>query len=176
MKRVKALFAIVIAILIFADCSVAQAAESDVTVTAREMEVRELSHDEVESLSGELQLEIVGGAESEISAATSSYTAYEYSQTFDFSLNGSWVAQADAVCIVWHYTDGKVHLYNRTITVRRLTTYDAARVYGRIVNTDGSLSYTTGDRVHIYGLTSTWDYALDFRVTPDDAEFTCYEI
>ena len=60
--------------------------------------------------------------------------------------------------------------------MRRLTTYDAGYTYGRIVNTDGSLSYTTGDRVHIIGYDDSWDYAIDFRVTPSDASFSCYEV
>lgn len=176
MKKIKALFAVLTMVLITANCSVAYAAETGVTVTAGEMEVRELSQAEMEALAGELELEMVGGETSEPLAATASYTAYEYAQTFDFSLNGSWVAQADAVCIVWHYTDGKVHLYQRTITVTRLATYDASRTYGSIVNTDGSLSYTTGDRVHLYGDMVTWNFAIDFRVTPTEASFNCYEV
>ncbi len=176
MKRLKVLLAVVMAMLMWTNCFVVQAAESDMVVTAGETEVRELSQAEMELLVEEFGLEMLGSDESSVMTTTASYTAYEYSRIFDFTLNGTRVAQADAVCIVWHYTDGKVHLYNRTISLSRLATYDVSKEYGRIVNTDGSLSYTTGDRVHIYGLTSTWDYALDFRVTPDDAEFTCYEI
>lgn len=176
MKKVNALLIVLTMVLMTVNSSVAYAAETEVTVTAGEMEVRELSQEEMEVLAGELELEMIGEETLDPMATAASYTAYEYAQTFDFSLNGSWVAQADAVCIVWHYTDGKVHLYQRTITVTRLATYDASRTYGRIVNTDGSLSYTTGDRVHLYGLTSTWDYAIDFRVTPTDAAFDCYEV
>lgn len=176
MKRFKALFAILMIMLIFAECSVAYADEMNISVITGDLEVRELSREEMEALSNDITMGVIGEEITSSMSETSSYTAYEYAQTFDFSLNGSWVAQADAKCIVWHYTDGKVHLYNRTITVRRLATYDASRTYGRIVNTDGSLSYTTGDMVHLYGLTSTWDYAIDFRVTPTEASFDCYEV
>ena len=176
MKRVKILFVMILSVLLFSECTAVQAAECDVEITAGNLEVRELSQAEMRDLSRELNIEMIDGESAELMGTAASYTAYEYSQTFDFSLEGDWVAQADAVCIVWHYTDGKVHLYSRTITVTRLATYDATRTYGRIVNTDGSLSYTTGDRVGIIGYDDSWDFAIDFRVTPTDASFNCYEI
>lgn len=174
MKTVLAMF--VMMIIVTANCTTAQASVNGMEVTGGEMSVRELSVQEKELLLGEATMGNMGETESLPMATNSSYTAYEYSRSFDFRLDGELVARADAVCIVWHYTDGKVHLYRRTITMSRLATYDASRTYGSIVNTDGSLSYTTGDRVHIYGITNTWDYALDFRVTPTDASFDCYEI
>ena len=173
MKRIKTLLAILVVLLIMTDCTMVHAAENRITVTKGELKVRELSEAERQVIIGENELDVF---REDISSTRASYTAYEYAQTFDISLDGSWVAQAEEKCIVWHYTDGKVHLYNRTITVTRLATYDASRTYGRIVNTDGSLSYTTGDMVHLYGLTNTWDFAIDFRVTPTEASFDCYEV
>ena len=176
MKRIKAIIAILTITIMMAENSVAQAAENELTVTAGEMTIRELSRAEMEALEDELMLETIGGEVVSPMTTTASYTAYEYARIFDYSLGDTWVAQSETKCIVWHYTDGKVHLYNRTITVTRLATYDASRTYGRIVNTDGSLSYTTGDRVHLYGDMATWNFAIDFRVTPTEASFDCYEV
>lgn len=177
MKKIKALIALFVMVLIVTgDCVAAEAAVNELTVTSDGITVRELSRDEMEAVASDLAVDVVAGETSEITSTTADYTAYEYSETFNFSLGDTLVAQADAVCIVWHYTDGKVHLYQRTITVSRLITYDASRTYGRIVNTDGSLSYTTGDRVHLYGDMTTWNFAIDFRVTPTDAAFNCYEV
>jgi len=120
--------------------------------------------------------EVIGEDISLPMLSNSSYTAYRYTDAFDFYFDGQWVARADVECIVWHYTDGKVHLYSRTISVSRLTYYDAARIYGSIVNTDGSYSYTTGDRVHLYLDAGTWSYAIDFYVDANNAYFTCYEV
>jgi hypothetical protein len=105
-----------------------------------------------------------------------SYTAYRYTDAFEFYFDGEWVARADVEATVWHYTDGKVHLYQRSISVSRLANYDAARIYGSIVNTDGSYSYTTGDRVHLYLDAGTWSYAIDFYVSNTEAYFSCYEV
>ena len=177
MKKVKVALAIIVTMfMVAANCTTAQASVNGMVVTGGEVSVRELSAQEKELLLGEVTMGNIGEEESLPMATNSSYTAYEYSRSFEFRLDGELVARADAVCIVWHYTDGKVHLYRRTITMSRLATYDASRTYGSIVNTDGSLSYTTGDRVHIYGLQDTWDYAIDFRVTPTDASFDCYEV
>lgn len=178
MKKIRLAIAfLVMGLLVINDCAVAQAAESDLMIESRGLEIRELSRAEMSAMATETPFDMMNIEESESTlATTASYTAYEYSEIFDFSLGETWVASAEARCIVWHYTDGKVHLYQRTITVTRLATYDAGRTYGRIVNTDGSLSYTTGDRVHLYGLTSTWDFAIDFRVTPTEASFNCYEV
>ncbi len=177
MKKVKVLLALIVMMLVLiTDCSIAQAAENSITVTSEGVTVRELSQAEIAELSDELIVGTIDGERMESMATTSSYTAYEYSESFNFSLGDRWVARADAVCIVWHYTDGKVHLYSRTISVERLASFDADRTYGRIVNTDGSLSYTTGDRVRIIDYMDYWDFAIDFRVTPTEASFDCYEV
>lgn len=172
MKKVKMLFALVLITLVFAKPSLVYASEEDVMITADDMVIRQLSENEIEVLTRI-------SSEDDINlpmSAAASYTAYEYSRAFNIYIDDRWVARADAVCIVWHYTDGKVHLYSRTITVERLASFDATRTYGRIVNTDGSLSYTTGDRVRIIEYVDYWDFAIDFRVTPTEASFDCYEV
>lgn len=175
MKKFKVVLALLVVIgLVTGNCAVAQAAENEMTVrSAGKRTVRMLTQEEVEVLR---MSPVAGGEVSTPQGSRADYTVYSYTDGFQFYLDDLHVATANIECIVYHYTDGKVHLYQRTITMSRLTTYDAARTYGRIVNTDGSLSYTTGDRVHIYGLTNTWDYAIDFRVTPSDASFSCYEV
>ena len=175
MKKIKMMLAAIITVLILIDCSVVYASETGIEVIAGEMRVRELSQSEMTALMEEMESEILSGTVP-FMETRGSYTAYEYSRVFDFSLEGTWVASADARCIVWHYTDGKVHLYRRTITMTRLASFDADRTYGRIVNTDGSLSYTEGDIVTIIDYDAFWDYAIDFRVTPTEASFNCYEV
>lgn len=175
MKRIKAILAVALVIGVVAgNCSVAQAAEGEMTVVpAGQRTVRQLTEAEV------AQLELTQASEGIVNvppASRASYTVYSYTDGFEFRLDGEHVATANIECIVYHYDDGKVHLYSRSITARRIISFDVARTYGRIVNTDGSLSYTTGDRVHIYGIVGTWNYAIDFRVTPTDASFSCYEV
>lgn len=177
MKKIKALIVLlVLGLFVTKECIVVQAAEGNLAITPSGMEIRELSRAEMEALEREMSLEMMDGDVSRPMVTASSYTAYEYSESFNFTLEGTWVARADAKCIVWHYTDGKVHLYQRTITVTRLASFDATRTYGRIVNTDGSLSYTIGDRVEIIDYDDFWDFAIDFRVTPTEASFNCYEV
>ena len=178
MKKIKAILAIMIVMgVVSVNCSVAQANEGGLTVvSAGNRVVEELSEEEMLGMSLEMSQDINGEIVSEPMSSNVSYTPYRYSESFNFYYEGEWVARADAECIVWHYTDGKVHLYQRTIGVSRLAIYDAARIYGSIVNTDGSYSYTTGDRVHIYLDAGTWSYAVDFYVDANDGYFNCYEI
>ncbi len=175
MKKLKVVLALLVVLgVVSGNCAVAQAAEDGMTVqSAGKRAVRTLTQEEVEALrlSTATSGEVCAPPESK-----ASYTVYSYTDEFWFYLDDLHVATANIECIVYRYTDGKVHLYQRTITMRRLTTYDAGYTYGRIVNTDGSLSYTTGDRVHILGLTNTWDYAIDFRITPTEVSFNCYEV
>ena len=177
MRKLKLFLALIVIVLVMTkDCSIVQAAEHNITVTSEGVTVRQLSQAEIAELSSGLTAGTIDGDRVEPMATAASYTAYEYSESFNFSLGDRWVACANAVCFVWHYTDGKVHLYSRTITVERLASMDADRFYGRIVNTDGSLSYTTGDRVRIIDYMDYWDFAIDFRVTPTEASFDCYEV
>ncbi len=175
MKKLRVVLALMLVMgLVTGNCGVAQAAEDGMTVrSAGKRTVKELSQEEVDAL------RLSTAADGEVCAPSenkASYTVYSYTDAFEFFLDGVRVARADIECIVYRYTDGKVHLYQRTISLSRLATYDMGRTYGRIVNTDGSLSYTTGDRVHILSLTNAWDYAIDFRITPSEVSFNCYEV
>lgn len=175
MKKLKVVMALLVIIgMITGNCAVAQAAEDGLTVrSAGKRTVRTLTQEEVDALRLSTAADGAVCAPPEDKA---SYTVYSYTDAFEFFLDGLKVARADIECIVYRYTDGKVHLYQRTISLSRLATYDMSRTYGRIVNTDGSLSYTTGDRVHIIGYDDSWDYAIDFRITPTEVSFNCYEV
>ena len=175
MKKIKAVIAIILLVLMV-NPSTAYAAEGELlAVIPSSITERVLSEEELEVLPLEmLQMEMI--EDNQINATSGSYVAHEYSQTFDFYLDGDWAAAAHASCIVYRYTDGKVHLASRTIWIERMTTFDAFKTYGSIVNTDGSVSYTTGDRVTIYNFTNIWTYAIDFAATPTGQSFTCYEI
>lgn len=175
----KRLVALVMAVLMYVcgdvNCVVAQAAEEDITTwnisVKKDSELEIL--DAVEFVE-EMQQVQIGGNAPELET-NNSYTAYRYSETFSFYDGDVLLATADAVCIVWHYTDGKVHLYSRTITMTRYVSgIDVTKSYGSIVNTDGSLSYTSGDKVMISNGAQTLWFALDFYVTPNDADFSCY--
>lgn len=173
MKKWKiCLMALITIVYALAKCTVAEAAENEVDVVQVGRTVEILSDVEMT----EVSQEIIGGNNGEQMSSNATYTAYRYTDSFEFSLNGLQVARVDAECIVWHYTDGKVHLYSRTISITRVPQYDAARVYGSIVNTDGSYSYTTGDRVYLFLDQGTWVYAIDFYVSNTDAYFSCYEV
>ncbi len=180
MKKLKAMVAVMMAMVgVFANTSVAWASEAGVTVRAGEVTVREMTVREMEALLSEANMQLgnmdeVSGPSQVLPAA--SYTPYEYSRTYEFYEGNRAIGDAEIVCVVWRYTDGKVHLYRRTITTGARPTYDASRTYGSMVNTDGSLSYTTGDRVQMHSVLQTWTYAIDFRVTPSEYSFSCYEV
>lgn len=177
MKKIKVILALlVLMVVVTTECSVAQAATPGVTVIAKEVKVRELSATELAAVQRETATGRIDGVNTQLPDTRASYTAYEHAQSFEFYVGEQIVARADASCIVYHYTDGKVHLYRRTIDVLRILTYQVSRTYGSIVNTDGSLSYTTGDRVGIYGDMVSWTYAIDFRATPTVQEFSCYQV
>ena len=173
MKKWKSLLAILVVVgSLFANCSVAEAAESGINVVQVGKSVEVLTDAELEDIS----MGVIGGTVSQPMESNSSYTAYRYTDAFEYYYNGDLIARADVEAIVWHYTDGKVHLYQRSISITRVPQYDAARIYGSIVNTDGSYSYTTGDRVHLFLDEGTWVYAIDFYVSNTEAYFTCYEV
>lgn len=173
MKKMKILFALLVIVgIVSVRYSIAEAAENGIVIvhTGRTEEL--LSAEDFAVISQES----VGGSVSQPMASNSSYTVHRYTDAFEFYLDGEWIARADVEAIVWHYTDGKVHLYQRTISVSRLVNDDAARIYGSIVNTDGSYSYTTGDRVHLYLDEGTLSFAIDFYVSATEAYFSCYEV
>lgn len=83
------------------------------------------------------------------------------------------VVTIERKCKVWYYTDGKVHLYSRSITKSTTPAYSPTTItLGSIVNTDGSLSYTSGDKVKISNGTTSYTEALEFNVTPSGYAFT----
>lgn len=177
MKKVKAVLAAVVVLLVSCmNCTVVQAAEQGLTVHAGEVTERTLSETEISALSNELlQMGRIEEADA-VLTSTDSYVTHRYSQTFEFYDGDTWVAAVDAACIVYRYTDGKVHLYSREFGLRKLDSYSIRKTYGRIVNTDGSVSYTTGDRVTISDDVYTWEYAIDFAATATGQSFTCYKI
>lgn len=178
MKKIKMVMATLVVIAtVLSNCTVAHAAENGLTVVSTgNMEVKRLSEAEVAQLNSTLSADALVGGNELVLSANSSYTTYQYSDTFNFYLDGTWIAAAHIVCVVYRYTDGKVHLASREISIERLTSFGASKSYGSIVNTDGSVCYTTGDRVNIFNFTNTWIYAIDFAATPTGQSFTCYEI
>lgn len=170
-KWIRVLALLVIIGITSLNCSVAEAAENGVEIVHVGRTVEQLTGDTFEMTSQDVM-----GNISQPMATNASYTVYRYTDAFEFYVDGEWIGRADVEAIVWHYTDGKVHLYQRTIRVSRLADYDADRTYGSIVNTDGSYSYTTGDRVYIYGYMEDWTFAIDFYVSNTEAYFTCYEV
>jgi len=179
MKKLGVAVAVVVLLCGFTNLRRAQAAETE-PATERTLTVRELSEQEranyADVIGSMEQIEIsdiISVPEVETNA---SYTPYRYSTSFGFYDGDLLVATADESCIVWRYTDGKVHLYQRTISVEYLYGYSASRSYGSIVNTDGSISYTSGDTVLVYNDAATWRFALEFYATPDDQWFSCYPV
>lgn len=179
----KRLVALVMVVLMFAcsgtNCVVAHAAVEDNAewgISIKKESVREeLDATELDEIMHQIQIN------GEISVpelqTNNSYTVHRYSDTFRFYEGNLLLATAEAVCIVWHYTDGKVHLYSRTITMMvHASDIAASKSYGSIVNTDGSLSYTSGDKVMLSNGVQTKWFALDFYITPNEVDFSCYEI
>lgn len=174
MKKWKIFLALLVVIgIVLVNCSVAEAAEDEeFTVIHVGRTVERISDDELT----EIAQEVIGEDIGEQKYSNTSYTAYRYTDTFEYYLRGDMLARANAECIVWHYTDGKVHLYQRTIQLIKSVTIGAARIYGSIVNTDGSYSYTTGDRVYLYLDEGTLSFAIDFYVSATQGYFTSYEV
>lgn len=177
MKKIKILLAAVFMMLGLAvSSSTAQAAEADgadSAITVRRLTGQEAAEFEGMSVVVE-QIQLDDEIGDMMGRADASYQVYEYSDSFGFYKDDKLIARADPVCRVWRYTDGKVHIYSRTITLYRAANYDITKSYGSIVNTDGSVSYTTGDRVTVYDNTYAWIYAIDFYVDPNTQYFSCY--
>lgn len=178
MKKIKVILVVTVVLMygLFSKSSVAEA-KTQLRVQKSGISVSVLSEKELLELTGTMRQEGISGQLGQAQETRSgSYTAYRYTETFDFYKEDLRIARAAVECIVWEYTDGKVHLYSRTITPSRIMNYEIYRTYGRIVNTDGSLSYTTGDSVNISSFVEEWDYAIEFRITPSDYSFSCYQI
>lgn len=82
------------------------------------------------------------------------------------------VATLDTSYTVWYYNNGKVHLYTRSLTSKLYdTNFSAEITYGSIVNTDGSASYTLGDRFTLTKGDEVNEYNIGFLVTPTTYSF-----
>lgn len=177
MKKGKAVLAAMVIMATFtANGAMVRAAEPELTVHAGEVIVTELSDDEARLLTAEMTEVVLDGETLSPQDTTVSYTPYQYSQTFTFYDGSKKAAEATAVCVVWHYTDGKVHLYQRTISAAKTLGYNVTRIYGSIRNSDGSYCFTLGDRVYVYGDTATWIYAIDFYACSSEQHFNCYSV
>lgn len=177
----KRLITLVIVVLMLAcsgtNCAVAKAAEGDNTTW--NVTVKRESRQEVlgaaEFIEEMQQVQISDEISVPGLETNNMYTVHRYSEVFSFYDGDVLLATAEPVCTVWRYTDGKVHLYSRTITMTRYVSgIDVTKSYGSIVNTDGSLSYTSGDKVMISNGAQTLWFALDFYITPNYVDFSCY--
>lgn len=83
------------------------------------------------------------------------------------------VATIDAAYTVWYYTNvDRVHLRHRDYTTKLFDSdYSTQIIYGNIVNTDGSVSYISGDKFRTTKNGNSKDYDLNFVVTPTTYSF-----
>lgn len=82
------------------------------------------------------------------------------------------IATLDTSYTVWYYTNGKVHLYTRSLTSKLYDTDFSAQVtYGDMINTDGSASYTLGDKFTLTKGNEIYEYNIGFVVTPTNYSF-----
>lgn len=89
-----------------------------------------------------------------------------------YSVDGDLAAAVTASYTVWYYTDGKVHLYSKTFDKALADGYGSSYYqYGSIVNTDGAVSYTSGDCFHLIGNGVNSTRAINFLVTSTYYDF-----
>lgn len=172
-KVVAALIAMLTVLSVSGRCMVAQAASEDVweiRTTETVLSETKVTGDDKDSLYrdtlGSNPYTIVRG----------SYIEKVLQCTHDIYVNGSRVFSVDETCTVWYYADGKVHLYRRTLAGGAWLGTTGTITYGSIVNTDGSRSYTSGDRVAVTRNSARKIFALDFYVTGSDYDFSISEI
>lgn len=95
-------------------------------------------------------------------------TDYETkTHTYEFTLTQSGTVKLRATCAytVYYYTDGKVHLFQRGISLSTTPDFQGSYfTYGSIMNSDGSNSGTLGDIVTAIQGSSQWRYELIFSV------------
>lgn len=100
-----------------------------------------------------------------VTADDDSYVVEVYTdeKRFYYNENGEAVVVSSKQAIVWHYLNGKVHLYSRVIHVAGIGEYSSSYAsYGQIINTDGSLSYTLGDTIEFSdGETYAYDFIMN---------------
>lgn len=97
-----------------------------------------------------------------------SYVERLLSYAHELNVDGELVAWVEEDCTVWFYTDGKVHLYRRVLTLHVVdAAFNSSYItYGQMINTDGSFSYTSGDMLTFSNGKRSQTYALEFYVTP----------
>lgn len=99
-------------------------------------------------------------------------TDYETkTHTYVFTLTQSGTVKLRATCTytVYYYTDGKVHLFQRGISLSTTPDFQGSYfTYGSIANTDGSNSGTLGDKITAIQGSSQWRYELVFVVDSTD--------
>lgn len=83
------------------------------------------------------------------------------------------VATVHSSYTVQYYTnENKVHLCGRTHTSTLCdSSYSIQLVYGKIVNTDGSISYTSGDKLNATKNGNEISFDINFVVTPTTYSF-----
>lgn len=104
------------------------------------------------------------------SMTRTSYESRTHVRDIDFVVNGITYATLTMTYEVWYYTDGKVHLYSRYARLyKQPEASESFFTYGRIVNTDGTVSYTSGDQVTFKYKNLINDVkGVEFSVTGDD--------
>lgn len=172
-KVVVALVAMLMVLGVSGKCSVVQAASEDVweiRTTETVLSEIEVIEDDNDSFYRETS------GSNPYTIARESYVERVLQCTHDIYVNGSRVFSVEETCTVWYYSDGKVHLYRRTLTKSAWGGTTGTITYGSIVNTDGSRSYTSGDRVAVTRNATRKTYALDFYVTGSDYHFSMYDL
>lgn len=175
MKKIVAVLVTILVVLSVAgECTVAFAASDDVwEVRTTETVLSETNV--VENVRNNLQTDNLSS--NFYTTVRGSYIEKVLQCTHDIYMNGNCVFSVYETCTVWYYPNGKVHLYRRTLSGTSWTgTTSGTITYGSIVNTDGSRSYTSGDRVRVIRNTTSKTFALDFYVTGSDYNFSMYEI
>lgn len=173
-KIVAVLVAMLMVFSVSRECTVALAASEDVwEVRTTERVISETKV--TEAVEDSFQKDTLT-SDSDMKAR-GSYTERVLQCTHDIYVNGNRIFSVEEACTVWYYSDGKVHLYRRTLSgISWSSTTSARFTYGSIVNTDGSRSYTSGDRVLVINNTTAKTFALDFYVTGSNYNFSMYEI
>ena len=173
MKKVVAVLVAMATVLsVSGKCTVVQAASEDVW----EVRTTETVLSEMEVING-VRDDSVGDIlmSNPDTSSRGSYTEKVLQCTHDIYVNGNRVFSVEEACTVWYYTDGKVHLYRRTLTGISWMGTTGTVTYGSIVNTDGSRSYTSGDRVLVTRYATSKTYSIDFYVTGSDYNFSMHE-
>lgn len=172
-KIVAVLVAMLMVLSVSGECTVALAASEDVwEVRTTEAVLSEVKVTEVRD-----NLQKDNTVSNPDTTLRGSYTEKVLQCTHDIYVNGNRIFSVEEACTVWYYSDGKVHLYRRTLSgISWSSTASARFTYGNIVNTDGSRSYTSGDRVLVINNTTAKTFALDFYVTGSNYNFSMSEI